>query len=157
MRASRVLAIRATSRLLVGGQGFSTAGTNSDDVEFANVLPVSDRGIKSSSMFPEPNVALYDAGPLTWTYFEPLKVAGIEKLPAPEAKYYQRLTKRPWDVSSSEWVEITYRKKAIGTFYYFTLICLVYFYLPKEKQFSGLKGSDGFYVLLPKNQTELFA
>jgi hypothetical protein len=155
MRSSRVLAISST-RALLNGITFPTGGTDSAMVESTNTLPVNERGVKSSSQFPEPNTAVYDAAIISWTYFEPMKVT-VDKLPAPEAKYYQKNTKRPWDISSTEWVEIQYRKKFFMSVYYFTLLCLVFFYFPKEKSYSGLRGADGWYVMLPKNQSELFA
>lgn len=161
MRATRFSALRATATLLSNGITFPTGGTCSEPGNFnipeaANTFSVNERGVKSSSQFPEPHTAVYDSAILPWTYFQPMKV-NIEKLPAPEAKYYQVLTKKPWDVSSTEWVEIQYRKKAIGSAWYFSLLFAAYFLLPKEKSYSGLRGFDGWYILLPKNQSELFA
>ena len=107
-------------------------------------------------MFAEPNTAVYDSQFVSWTYFEPMKV-DIEKFPAPEKKYYQRLTRKPWDVSCTEWMEITARKKYVFGLYYVALIFFVMFFLPRERSYSGETGSDGFFVNLPKNEPELFA
>jgi len=115
---------------------------------------MNERGIRSSSPFPEPNTAIYDTY-MPWTYFQPMDVK-VEKMPAPEPKYYQHLTKKPWDVSSTELLEIQSRKKYIQAIGYLMLIVYLYFLMPKEKSFSGLRGSDGHWVMLPKNQPEKF-
>jgi hypothetical protein len=107
-------------------------------------------------MFAEPHTAVYDSLIVPWTYLQPVKV-NVELMPAPEAKYYQRLTKKPWDISSSEWVEMSYRKRFLMACWYTSFIVSLMFILPKEKSFSGLKGSDGWYIALPKNRPELFA
>jgi len=125
---------------------------NTCDIQ--NVHPLNERGIRSSSPFPEPNTAIYDTY-MPWTYFQPMDV-NIEKMPAPEAKYYQRHTKRPWDLSSTELLEIQSRKKYLQGVGYALLAIYLYCLLPKEKSFSGLRGSDGYWVALPKNQPEKF-
>jgi hypothetical protein len=152
MRASRVLACSGVG----AGLTFPTGATLSDNVESKNVLPSNDRGVKSSSIFPEPNTAVYDAAFASWTYFEPTKV-NIEKLPVPEKQYYQRLTRKPWDVSCTEWMEITARKRYVSGMYYLCFIAFVMFILPRERTYSGLSGSDGFFVNLPANKPEMFA
>ena len=155
MRSSRCIAFRSTPALLHNyGPTFLTGGSYSEELENAVAHPTNERGIKSSSMWNEPNTAVYDTH-FPWTYFQPQKV-NIEALPAPEAKYYQRFTKRPWDISSTEWQEMTTRKRFIQSFWYAFLFFMVYFYLPKEKSFSGSRGTDGFWALLPKNQPHLF-
>ena len=162
MRASRVAAFRMTpiaaqaTTGLGAGLTFPTGGSFSDTVEAANHMPTSDRGVKSSSIFPEPNTAVYDSTFLPWTYFEPIKV-NIEKLPAPEPKYYQRLTRKPWDVSSTEWMEISARKRFVLGMYYGSMLIVVMFLVPKERSFSGETGFDGFFINLPKGKSELFA
>ena len=149
MRASRVARLGA-------GLTFPTACTNSETVENTNVLPINERGVKSSSIFPEPNTAVYDSTFVAWTYFEPTKVE-IAKLPAPEAQYYQRHTRKPWDVSSTEWMEITSRKKYVFGTWYVAFGAFVMLYMPRERTYSGLEGGDGYFVNLPKNQPEMFA
>jgi uncharacterized protein YceK len=162
MRSSKCLMLRATPLLaqatsgLPAGLTFPTGGSHSDTVESVNHLPTTDRGVKSSSIFPEPNTAVYDSAFLPWTYFEPVKVS-IEKMPAPEKKYYQRLTRKPWDVSSTEWMEISARKRYVGGIYYACLIGAAMFVLPKERSFSGEVGQDGWFVNLPKNKSHYFA
>lgn len=159
MQANRALLMRSSALLRTAaassnGPTFMTGGTLSDELEHAACLPVNERGIKSSSMFHEPNTAIYDAS-VSWTYLQPQKV-NVEKFPAPEAKYYQRLTRKPWDISTAEWVEITHRKKTAMSFWYFSVFLMAWFVIPKEKSYSGLAGTDGFWVLLPKNEPELF-
>ncbi|EPY35204.1 hypothetical protein STCU_01198 [Strigomonas culicis] len=155
MRQTPLLAFAATRTALVGnGPTFLTGGDNNNTTDTQNVYPLNERGIRSSSPFQEPNTAIYDSY-LSWTYFQPLDV-NIEKLPAPEAKYYQRLTKRPWDVSSTEMIEIQSRKKYFQTWLYLVAVIIMYFLLPKEKSYNGLRGSDGIWVALPKNQPEKF-
>eukprot|EP00656_Telonema_subtile_P001071 TRINITY_DN10510_c0_g1_i3.p1 TRINITY_DN10510_c0_g1~~TRINITY_DN10510_c0_g1_i3.p1 ORF type:complete len:122 (-),score=26.74 TRINITY_DN10510_c0_g1_i3:189-554(-) len=80
----------------------------------------------------------------------------IETMPAPEPKYYQRHTKKPWDISTTELLEIQARKKYIHCMIYGVLFVMLYFVLPKEKTYAGTRGSDGFWIMLPKNQPELF-
>lgn len=154
MRSTRSLAFVATRAALNNGPTFLTGGGHNDTVDVANAYPLNERGIRSSSPFAEPNTAVYEAY-LPWTYFCPHNV-NIEKMPAPEAKYYQRLTKKPWDVSSTEAIEINSRKKFFGFIIYTGLVIWAYFYLPKEKSYSGLYGPDGHWVLLPKNKPEYF-
>ena len=159
--AMRMWGLRASSSSAAStglpvGLTFPTGGSLSENTEAVNHLPTSDRGVKSSSIFPEPNTAIYDSTFIPWTYFEPTKVH-IEKMPAPEAKYYQRLTRKPWDVSSTEWMEISNRKRYVMSFWYSAMLVFVMFIVPKERSFSGLIGYDGFFVMLPKNKPELFA
>lgn len=154
MRATRPVAFRASLMALNNGPTFLTGGAHNDSVDVANAYPMGERGIRSSSPFVEPNTAVYEAY-MPWTYFQPHKV-DVEKMPAPEAKYYQRLTKKPWDISSTELIEITSRKKFSGFIIYTFLVVLAYFYVPKEKSYSGLHGPDGWWILLPKNKPEYF-
>jgi hypothetical protein len=162
MRASRVAAFRATPLALaaagsgVSGLTFPTGASFSDNVESVNFLPSNERGVKSSTIFPEPNTAVYDSTFVPWTYFDPIKV-DIEKLPVPEKKYYQRLTRKPWDVTCTEWMEISARKRYVIGMYYLALIFFIMFLMPKERSFSGLTGSDGFFVNLPKGKDHYFA
>ena len=160
MRASRTLAFRASAPLLSGsvpaGLTFPTGGSFSDTVESTNFLPTSERGVKSSTIFPEPNTAVYDSTFVPWTYFEPVKV-DIEKLPVPEKQYYQRLTRKPWDVSCTEWMEITARKRYVGGMFYASFIFFVMFLMPRERTYSGVTGADGFFANLPAGKPEMFA
>ena len=150
-----------SSRFLLKGSGvaagltFPTGASVSETVEATNHMPTNERGVKSSTVFPEPTTAVYDSTFVAWTYFEPAKV-NIEKFPAPEKQYYQRWTRKPWDVSSTEWMEITARKKYVLGLFYFWLGCFIMFLVPKEKTFSGLSGQDGYFVNLPKGQPNLF-
>jgi hypothetical protein len=107
-------------------------------------------------MFVEPNTAVYDGAFIPFTYLQPMKVT-VEKLPAPEAKYYQRLTRKPWDISSTEWMEITARKRYFAAMWYGAMIVVMMFMMPKERSFSGIKGADGYYVNLPTRKPEMFA
>ncbi|CAD2217408.1 hypothetical protein AGDE_04028 [Angomonas deanei] len=155
MRRTQLVAFSATRAALVGnGPTFLTGGDNNNTTDTANVYPLNERGIRSSSPFPEPNTAIYDTY-MPWTYFQPMDV-NIEKMPAPEPKYYQKLTKRPWDVSSTELLEIQSRKKYMQVIFYICACAYLYFLMPKEKSYSGLRGSDGIWILLPKNQPEKF-
>lgn len=155
MRKTSICAIAATRKALVGnGPTFHTGGECNNTCDIQNSFPMNERGIRSSSPFPEPNTAIYDTY-MPWTYFQPMDVK-MEKMPAPEAKYYQHLTKKPWDVSSTELLEIQSRKKYIQAIAYLILIVYLYFLMPKEKSFSGLRGSDGYWIMLPKNQPEKF-
>lgn len=154
MRASRTLCLSASGMRLNNGPTFLTGGQLTDDDMCANAYPVNERGIRSSSMFPESNTAIYESY-MPWTYFQPGKV-DIETMPAPEPKYYQRHTKKPWDISTTELLEIQARKKYIHCMIYGVLFVMLYFVLPKEKTYAGTRGSDGFWIMLPKNQPELF-
>lgn len=153
-RTSRSLISTSAARLSQVGVTFQTGGQLMDDDMNAVAYRHNERGIRSSSMFPEPNTAIYDSY-MPWTYFEPIKV-DIEKMPAPEAKYYQKFTKKPWDISTTELMEIQARKKYIHAVIYFFMWIAIYFVLPKEKTYIGTRGSDGKWIMLPKNQPELF-
>lgn len=157
MRATSIAAMSATRVALVGnGLTFPTGGENTNENYWftANAHPMGNRNVRSSSVFPEPNTAIYD-GYLAWTYFQPLDIK-IDTMAAPEAKHYQRHTKRPWDVSCTELVEIQSRRRYLQLWWYSLLLVLIFFLLPKEKSFSGLRGPDGHYIMLPKNQPEKF-
>eukprot|EP00758_Cryptobia_borreli_P002070 Tbor_TRINITY_DN2760_c0_g1::TRINITY_DN2760_c0_g1_i1::g.15245::m.15245 len=154
MRSSRAICMSVTPVCRSNGVTFLTGGQLTDNDMNANVYSTNDRGIKSSSMFKEPNTAIYESY-LPWTYFQPMKI-DIEKMPAPEAKYYQRHTKKPWDISTTELLEIQARKKYIHCLMYSVLFVMLYFVLPKEKNFAGTRGCDGFWIMLPKNQPEQF-
>lgn len=148
--------IRGSRLLLSNGPTFNVqAWCTTDDAPCPSAFPVNEKNVRSSSMFPEPNTSVYDSALLPWTYFAPHKV-NIQKMPAPDAKYYQKNTKRPWDVSTTEWREFVVRRSLFFVLYTSTMCFLFYFVIPKEKNFSGLRGSDGFYVLLPKNKPEMF-
>ena len=134
---------------------WGTGATVSEEREYAALMPANSRGVKSTTLFEEPNTSIYDST-ASWSYFQPMKV-NIEKMGAPDAKYYQRHTRREWDISTSEWYEMTQRKKYVLTWYYAALILLFWFVIPKEKSYSGLVGCDGFWALLPKGQPELYA
>jgi hypothetical protein len=121
----------------------------------ADCFPANERGIKSASVFPEPNTAVYD-GILPFSYFCPTKVS-IEKMPAPDAKYYQHLTKRHWDVSATENYEMRTRTMYFQAWFYGILVIFVHFFMQKEKKFAGTSGSDGFWALLPKGHSEYFS
>ncbi|AYU79554.1 protein of unknown function - conserved [Leishmania donovani] len=155
MRKTSACAIAATRRALVGnGPTFHTGGDNNNMSDIQNAFPMNERGIRSSSPFPEPNTAIYDSY-MPWTYFQPIDVK-VDKMPAPEAKYYQHHTKKPWDVSTTDLIEIQSRKKYVQGVGYFVMLIYLYFLMPKEKSYSGETGSDGFFVMLPKNQPEKF-
>ncbi|KAL7701609.1 hypothetical protein N2W54_004651 [Lotmaria passim] len=155
MRKTSVCAFAATRKALVGnGPTFQTGGDNNNTSDIQNAFPLNERGIRSSSPFPEPNTAIYDTY-MPWTYFQPIDVQ-IEKMPAPEAKYYQHHTKKPWDVSTTDLMEIQSRKKYLQGIGYLILVVYLYTLLPKEKSYTGKVGSDGFWVMLPKNQPEKF-
>ncbi|CAJ1027569.1 hypothetical protein Q4I32_004614 [Leishmania shawi] len=155
MRKTSLYAFAATRKALVGnGPTFHTAGDNNNTSDIQNAFPMNERGIRSSSPFPEPNTAIYDTY-MPWTYFQPIDV-NIHKMPEPEAKYYQFHTKKPWDVSTTDLIEIQSRKKYVQGVGYFLMVIYVYFLMPKEKSYSGETGSDGFFVMLPKNQPEKF-
>eukprot|EP00760_Papus_ankaliazontas_P030692 PhM_4_TR4976/c0_g1_i1/m.86291 len=126
-----------------------------DESTDAPALGSTPRGVKNTSCFKEDNTAIYD-GPISWSYFQPHKV-NIEVMPAPEAKYYQRNTKKPWDISTTEWMELTYRKRVVMAIWWGSMWFALVFLLPKEKQFAGLRGHDGMWIMLPQNQKELFA
>lgn len=155
LRSTQARLFRATTISLVGnGPTMSTGGAHNDTADIANCYPLNERGIRSSSLFQEPNTAVYDAY-MPWTYFQPIKV-DIQKMPAPEAKYYQRLTKKPWDISNTELMEIQSRKKYFGFMIYGGLVVIAYFFIPREKTYTGLRGYDGHWILLPKNKPEMF-
>lgn len=155
MRKTSIAAFSATRVALVGnGLTFHTGGEDKNTAETAHAFPMGANGVRSSSPFPEPNTAIYDTY-MSWTYFQPLDVK-IEKLPAPEAKYYQHHTKRAWDVSCAELLEIVSRRKYLQVWGYAIVCVYLYFLMPKEKSYSGLRGSDGHWVMLPKNQPEKF-
>lgn len=155
MRKTGIAAFSATRAALVGnGLTFQTGGSDNNTCDTANAFPMGPRGVRSSSPFPEPNTAIYDSY-LSWTYFQPLEVK-IEKLPAPDPKYYQHHTKRPWDVSCTELLEIVSRRKFLQMWCYIVVCFYLYFLMPKEKSYSGLRGSDGYWIMLPKNEPEKF-
>eukprot|EP00796_Vickermania_ingenoplastis_P009260 gene9260-6511_t len=155
MRRSTTALFSTTCVRLVGnGPTFQTGGEHIDACTTANVYPLNERGIRSSSPFPEPNTAVYDTYQ-PWTYFHPIDV-NVEKLPAPEPQYYQKHTKRPWDLSATELLEIQSRRKYFQIWFYAFATFFLYFLMPKEKSYSGLRGSDGFWIMLPKFQPEKF-
>lgn len=155
LRRTPLAAFAATRAVLAGnGPTFNSGGADNNTSDIANAFQMNEHGVRSSSPFPEPNTAIYD-GYMSWTYFQPIDVK-VELLPAPEAKYYQRLTKKPWDVSSTEWTELTLRRQFMSFWWTLFLFIMAYFMLPKEKSYSGVRGSDGFYILLPKNEPEKF-
>ncbi|CCW64326.1 unnamed protein product [Phytomonas sp. EM1] len=155
LRVSCLSAFAATRAVLVGnGTTFLTGGDCTTSNEMQNVYRLGPRGIRSSSPFEEPNTAIYDSF-VSWTYFQPIDIK-VDKLPAPKAKYYQHHTKKPWDVSSTELMEITSRRKYVQGWGYLFLSIYVYFLMPKEKSFSGIRGSDGWWIMLPRNQPEKF-
>lgn len=72
----------STKLLLVGnGPTIQTGGTENETVQWANTLPLSDRGLRTSFVFSEPNTAVYDTY-TAWTYFHPIDV-NITKMAAP--------------------------------------------------------------------------
>lgn len=161
--SSSCLMLRTTSkfffagtlvRYVGNGPTFQTGGEHIDACMIANAHPLNERGIRSSSPFPEPNTAVYDTYQ-PWTYFHPIDVK-IDKLPAPNPKYFQKHTKRHWDLSATELLEIQSRRKYFQVWGYGLVTVFVYFLMPKEKSFSGLRGADGHWVLLPKFQPEKF-
>ena len=148
---------RASATLLcaVGnGPTHLSGGQCTDDGYHPAVYGVNERGVRSSSMFAESNTAVYD-NHIAWTYLQTAKVC-VERMPAPEAKYYKVHTRRPWDISSQEYFELTTRRHFIKCVYFAIMFFLIYFYLPKEKTFIGTRGTDGFWVMLPKNQPHQF-
>lgn len=155
MQRTVPLLFAATAALRVGnGPTFQTGGEYNDACTTANAYPLNDRGIRSSSPFPEPNTAIYDTYQ-PWTYFHPIDV-NVEKMPAPDPKYYQKHTKRPWDLSATELLDIQSRRKYFQMWGYGIATIFVYFLMPKEKSFSGLRGSDGHWIMLPTGQPEKF-
>lgn len=156
MRKTSIAAFTAT-RVVLAGNGigtFSSGGECSQTSDVMNAFPLSERGVRSSSPFMENNTAIYDSYQ-SFTYMQPQDI-NIEKMPAPEAKYYQHHTKRPWDVSSTELTEIVSRRKFVQACGYGVITIFLYFIMPKEKSFSGSRGSDGSWIMLPKNQPEKF-
>lgn len=155
MRRTSSLLFTASAILRVGnGPTFQTGGEHIDTCTTANAYPLNERGIRSSSPFPEPNTAVYETYQ-PWTYFHPIDV-DIERLPAPDPKYFQKHTKRPWDLSATELLEIQSRRKYFQAWGYGLATVFLYFLMPKEKSFSGLRGSDGTWIMLPKFQPEKF-
>ena len=153
MRATRL----SLSKGAVGcGGTFHTGGHLTDDYHSSFAHPTGERGIRSSSPFAEPNTAVYDSY-MSWTYFQPMRV-DIEKMAAPEKKYYQRLTRKPWDLSTMEYHDMITRKRFVQFWWLFALSMFMYFFMTKEKKFAGTSdiSSDGIWVLLPKNRPELF-
>jgi hypothetical protein len=154
----RNVALRCAA--IPNGVSFGIGGVESKNAEAANCVPSNERGLKASAMFQEGlQTANYDAlfGAWSWTYMQPVAKVNIEKMPAPEAKYYQQHTKKPWDISCSDYVEIITRKRFFLCGLWGSLVLAMFFVMPKEKQFSGKKGADGWWIGLPKNQPELFA
>ena len=137
------------------GNSFGGGGVpvESQYAEFAH--PNNSRGQKSSAQFIEESVATYDAAIISFTYMEPHKVK-VDKLPEPDKASYQRFTKRSWDLSSTEWMELITRKRMVLAIWWFTIGTVGMLSIPKDRQFSGKGGADGFYVLLQKGTPEAF-
>lgn len=159
LRRTTALALRATPIALNNGPTFLTGGVHTGEQELTHYStaychPVNERGVHSSSMFQEPNTSVYDSI-APWTYFQPHAVK-IDVLPAPEPKDYQRLTRKPWDISMTEWMEVQQRKSIVAMLFWAFMTYLAYFGLHKEKSYDGTRGSDGTWVLLPKNRPEWF-
>ena len=145
---------------VANGVSFGIGGVESKNAEQANCVPSNERGLKASAMYQEGlQTANYDAlmGAWSWTYMRPVEKVEVEKLAAPEAKYYQVHTKKPWDISCTDYVEIIARKRMFLCALWGSLILIMFFVMPKEKQFSGKKGADGWWIMLPKNKPEMFA
>ena len=136
------------------GSGLNSGPVTSDFHEGSGMLKSTPRGVKFSNCLDETNTAVYD-GNVSFTYFQPYKV-NIEKLGMPDKKYYQRLTRKPWDISTTEWVELMFRKRYLQLYFYSFLIFMSIVVMNKEMQYAGLRGSDGFWVLLPKGETRRF-
>jgi hypothetical protein len=154
MRSSQRLNFAVTRTLLVPGPTGVMFDRSPELQHTSLAYPLNDRQVNASWIFPEENTAVYEAY-LPFTYFQPHKV-NIEKLPAPEPKYYQFHTKRLWDISSTEQVEMILRKRLFHfMFCCFTLVYLYGFH-KDERSFDGLEGVDPFWSLLPKNRPEWF-
>ncbi|KNH07606.1 fasciclin-1-like protein [Perkinsela sp. CCAP 1560/4] len=136
------------------GTGLNSGPVTSDFHEGSGLLKSTPRGVKFSNCLDETNTAIYD-GSVSFTYFQPYKVS-IEKLGLPEKKYYQKLTRKPWDISSTEWVELMYRRRYIQWWFFLCCILMTTMVLHREKQYSGVRGSDGFWVMLPKGDPGKF-
>lgn len=166
LRRTTASSFRATRVALSGAapanvtMSFGIGGVESKNAEQANCVPTNERGIKSTGPLQEGlQTSNYDAmfGAWSWSYMQPVAKVNVDKLPVPEAKYYQQLTKKPWDISCSEYVEILTRKRAMFASFWGMLLVIMFFIMPKEKQYSGKKGADGWWIWLPKNKPELFA
>jgi hypothetical protein len=146
--------MRRSARMLIAGPTIGCQDRHPENSGQEPSFPVNDRGIKSSFALAETNTATYEAVQ-TWTWMQPGKV-NIEKMPAPEAKYYQVHTKRIWDVSSTEQMEIILRKRIFHFFIMATFVIYLYFFHVDERSYDGTTGRDPIWALLPKNRPEMF-
>ena len=155
MRASQRLQLAATRSLMLA-YGPTNVGQERHPPDSMAPLsfPDNERNIKASFVFPENNTSVYEAYAV-WTYFQPQKVT-IERLPAPDPKYYQFHTKRLWDISATEQMEIIIRKRFIGFFVCGFTVIYLYGFLKDERSYDGTEGHDPFWALLPKNRAEWF-
>ena len=155
MRSSQRLQLAATRclQLAYGPTAFAPEHHPDDSMQ-ALSFPPNERGVKASFVFPEENTAVYEAY-MPWTYLQPGKV-DIERLPAPDPKYYQVHTKRLWDISSTEQMEIIIRKRFYGTLVCGVTLIFLYGFLKDERSYDGTEGHDPFWALLPKNRPEWF-
>ena len=156
---ARKLFVKSSPMLLAdnlpNGLQWPCSGQCSETAAYSKLMPVNDRGVRASGpICVEATTAVYETY-MSWTYFQPFKV-DIDKMPAPEPRHYQRRTKRAWDITTQEFVEILHRKASLVQMCVFVSMALFILFGPREKSFSGTMGPDGYYILLPRNHPEYF-
>ena len=136
------------------GTGLTCGAQKPHYTNDSDLFPTNERGLKHTSLIAEPNTAIYDSW-LPWSYFQPHKVS-IQKMGVPDAKYYQRFTKKPWDLSSTEYNELIHRKRMFHTAWFGVMIFVVCFICNKGNQYAGLRGLDGYWIALPVGKPHKF-
>ena len=151
MRANQVLrAVSSASAM----SGLSNTG---DSWQCQSAMTnVNSRGVAPGFIHNGENAAVYDSALKSWHYLAPVEKVDIECMPAPDAKYYQVNTKRDWDISCQEHQEIRDRSNAWRMIQYVCVFIIGFYIIPKERNYSGRNGSDGFWIGLPKQRPELF-
>ena len=163
MRTSTTVMMRASAARLATVFPSSAQGMCNEDGGSINspeeslvVFPTTERGVHSSSLFQENNTAVYDAFQ-PFTYFQPVEKIQVEKIPEPDAKYYQVNTRRHWDITWTEWNEIVNRKKMFMLYINVPVVMLAtYFLTRRSMSFAGERGYDVVVIGAPKNQPHLF-
>ena len=124
-------------------------------------LPQNERGALLTSPLQHGRkvgqLGTYDVPMSTWTFLQPTDKCDVQLMPPPKAKYYQRHTKKEWDISSQCHMDIMYRKRFLIYVESLIMCIIVYLILPKEKSYSGLHGTDGINVCIPKGRNEFYA
>eukprot|EP01065_Artemidia_motanka_P050910 TRINITY_DN8818_c0_g1_i1.p1 TRINITY_DN8818_c0_g1~~TRINITY_DN8818_c0_g1_i1.p1 ORF type:complete len:158 (+),score=36.17 TRINITY_DN8818_c0_g1_i1:79-552(+) len=109
------------------------------------------RGIE----LPNPNLVVDRTSGVDYIFY-PLRPAQKQAsaLTAPSPDVYQRLNRRPWDITMQQFCRTVNKRRSIHTAFIATLMFVMYPMVPREKhavdtgvkRFSGLSPSDGIFL-----------